>query len=156
MLLNREDTYPYAQHFKFPWTWIQRAKTFVDAIVYLCIGPDGHESIKHAIEYVRPKLVEPIIPVKNLKRSHRRVQSAISRPTKPMPSKSSVKEPSIIVISDDSDADMEDVTVPRDLSPPPQNQAKRTMTIPTWVREVIGDVSGDNLQGTFLCQMQIT
>lgn len=154
MLLNREDIYPYVQHFKFPWTWIQKAKTFVDAIVYLCIGPNGHDSIKHAIEYVRPKLIEPIVPIK--KCFHGQAQSAISRPTKPMPSssRSSVKG-TIIVISDDSDEDMEDVTAPRDPPPPPQDQAECTMTIPTWVKEVLGDTGGNKSRGISLRQTEI-
>lgn len=97
----------------------------------MCLGPScGAPGIQNPVEYVRPKLVERIVPVKRAK--------PISHPNVPMASTSSAGRP-VVVVSDSSDSDKEVPTFPPEPSPPPPDPSERIVTIPTWVTELLRD-----------------
>ncbi|KAK7677665.1 hypothetical protein QCA50_019356 [Cerrena zonata] len=129
-----DEANPYVQHFRFPRTFVQRAQSFVNTLVYLCLGPScGAPGIHNPVEYVRPKLVQRIVPVKHAK--------PIVPPSEPM---TSAGRP-VVVVSDDSDSDEENPTLPPEPSPPPPAQSERILTIPTWVTRLLkeGNTSND-------------
>lgn len=105
---------------------MQRAKSFIDALVYVCVGPSyGGPGIHNPIEYVRPKLIERIVPVKRAKPISLASTSSAGRP--------------VVVVSDDSDEEAEIPTLPSEPSPPPPVPSERIVTIPAWVTGLLND-----------------
>lgn len=135
--VHRDEAYPFVRHYNFPRSYVQRAKSLVDALVWLCLGPScGAPGIHNPVEYVRPKQIQRVVPVKQAK--------PISRSNVLLPSTSSDRRP-IVVVSDNSDSD-EDATTPEP-APPHLDLSECVVTLPIWLTELLMDAHNNNMNG---------
>ncbi|KAK7684485.1 hypothetical protein QCA50_005665 [Cerrena zonata] len=117
------DAYPYAQC--FPDSKVQRVKTFVDAIIWLCLRPRSSVDLEHAVEFVRPQPLGRIVLVGDSQVSLTQAASQKIEASPPIASTSASVLP-VVAISDSERA---------------------ASGMPTWVSDILwnAEVSADTI-----------
>lgn len=162
-LICRADAYPYTLRFKGQCN-IQKTKTFIDAMVCLCLGTRLYPSVEMAISYVRPNPIEHFIPVNRVPYGNLTIsasRSIIARaPNRISPAYIPTPAAIVVVAGDSEDSDnssnepqlqVEDmiVTTPEGSESDEESirlgalQPEQVGSIPSWVMEVFADESNE-------------
>ncbi|KAK7682014.1 hypothetical protein QCA50_014978 [Cerrena zonata] len=124
----------------FPDTRVQRAKTFVDAILYLWLSPRTPANLSYAVEFVRPPPPEHIVLAGSRHQSLPMQTTSRTIEASPPMASTSTSMPHVVVVGDSSD----------DEAPAPVSSShseRKVSSIPTWVSNILqnADIADDTV-----------